>query len=125
MSDPIEVIRPSKLIDADPTAGMHRQMAFEVPGLWADIVHTDPGSTSGWHHHGEHETSLYVVTGSMRLEFGPSGRQVLDAGPGDFVHVPAHTTHRESNPTEQVAAAIIARAGDGPPTVNVDAPESP
>ena len=60
----------------------------------------------------------------MRLEFGPGGRSVMDAGPGDFVHVPAHVVHRESNPTDHPATAIIARAGVGVPTVNVPEPET-
>jgi len=52
-----------------------------------------------------------------------SGRgSVVEAGPGDFVHVPAQAVHRESNPTDRAATAIIARGGMGVPTVNVDAP---
>ncbi len=123
MAEPIRVIPTADLVDADPTPGMHRQRAVEADGLWSGVVHTDPGSTSGWHHHGDHQTSLYVVSGAMRLEFGPGGRSVADAGPGDFVHVPAGVVHRESNPTDAPATAIIARAGTGVPTVNVDAPE--
>ena len=57
-----------------------------------------PGAVSGWHHHDRNETSLYVVSGVLRLEFeGYDG--YLDAEAGDFVHVPAYTVHRESNPT--------------------------
>jgi len=123
MSEPIRVISTDALVDADPTPGMHRRRAVDVPGLWSGLVHTDPESTSGWHHHGDHETSLYVVSGAMRLEFGPGGRSVVDAGTGDFVHVPAQAVHRESNPTDRPATAIIARAGIGVPTVNVDAPD--
>jgi uncharacterized RmlC-like cupin family protein len=102
---------------------MRREQAFAAPGLWAGVVHTEPGATSGWHHHGEHETSLYVVAGRMRLEFGSGGTQAVDAGPGDFVHVPAGVVHRESNPAETQSTAVIARAGQGPPTINVDAPD--
>jgi uncharacterized RmlC-like cupin family protein len=119
---PVEVVRAADLEDADPTSGMRRRRAFEVPGLWAGVVHTAPGATSGWHHHGEHETSLYVVDGTMRLEFGPGGRDVVEAGPGDFLHVPARTVHRESNPSGQESTAVIARAGRGAPTVNVEGP---
>jgi uncharacterized RmlC-like cupin family protein len=122
MSEPVRVVRADELTDADPTSGMHRRQAFTAPGLWAGVVHTEPGATSGWHHHGEHETSLYVVSGRMRLEFGPGGEHVVDAGPGDFLHVPAGTVHRESNPDDAVSTAVIARAGEGPPTVNVDGP---
>jgi uncharacterized RmlC-like cupin family protein len=123
MSEPIVVIRPDRLVESDPTPGMRRQQAIGVTGLWSGLVHTEPGATSGWHHHGAHETSLYVVSGAMRLEFGPGGRSVVDAGPGDFVHVPANVVHRESNPTGQRATAVIARAGVGVPTVNVDEPD--
>jgi uncharacterized RmlC-like cupin family protein len=125
MSEQIRKIPADALVDSDPTAGMRRRQAIDVPGLWAGLVHTEPGSTSGWHHHGEHETSLYVVSGAMRLEFGPNGQSTVDAGPGEFVHVPAQVVHRESNPTPQVATAVIARAGTGVPTVNVDGPEAP
>jgi uncharacterized RmlC-like cupin family protein len=122
MSEPLRVVRAEELVDADPTPGMHRRQAFAAPGLWAGVVHTEPGATSGWHHHGEHETSLYVVSGRLRLEFGPGGDQVVDAGPGDFVHVPAGAVHRESNPDGEPSTAVIARAGEGPPTINVDGP---
>ncbi|MGH8869705.1 MAG: cupin domain-containing protein [Actinomycetes bacterium] len=123
MSEPVRVIRESERVDADPTPGMRRERALDVPGLWSGLVHTQPGAMSGWHHHGDHETSLYVVAGTLRLEFGPEGGAVVDAGPGEFVHVPAHVVHRESNPTEALSTAVIARAGTGVPTVNVDGPE--
>jgi uncharacterized RmlC-like cupin family protein len=59
----------------------------------------------------------------MRLEFGPGGRELVEAGSGDFVHVPAHVIHRESNPTDRPAHAVIARSGEGVPTINVDGPD--
>ena len=121
MSEPVRVIKPDDLVEADPTPGMLRERAFEVPILWAGRVETAPGAVSGWHHHDRNETGLYVVSGVLRLEFeGHDG--FIDARAGDFVHVPAYTVHRESNPTRDVAVAVIARAGGGPPTVNVDGP---
>lgn len=123
MSEPVRVVRSDDLVDADPTPGMHRQRAFEAPGLWAGLVHTEPGASSGWHHHGQHETSLYVVAGEMRLAFGPGGTAEVTAGPGEFLHVPAGVVHRESNPGDATSTAVIARAGRGAPTVNVDGPD--
>jgi uncharacterized RmlC-like cupin family protein len=123
MSEPVRVIRPEALQEADPTPGMRRQQAFGATGLWAGLVHTDPGATSGWHHHGEHETSLYVISGAMQLDFGPGGASSVRAEAGDFIHVPAHTVHRESNPTEGTSTAVIARAGLGTPTINVPGPD--
>jgi uncharacterized RmlC-like cupin family protein len=123
MAEPVRIVPPDDLVDADPTPGMQRQRAFEAPGLWAGLVHTDPGATSGWHHHGEHETSLYVVAGVLRLDFGPGGTETVDAGAGTFIHVPPRTVHRESNPTDAVSTAVIARAGSGAPTINVEGPD--
>ena len=118
------MVRADELVAADPTPGMERSRAFEAPGLWAGQVETAPGAVSGWHHHDSNESSLYVVSGVLRLEFeGHDG--YVDAEAGDFVHVPAFTVHRESNPTAGPSVAVIARAGDGVPTVNVEGPASP
>ena len=123
MHDPVQVIRPDDFVEADPTPGMRRRNAFQSPTLWAGVVHTQPGAISGWHHHGEHDTSLYVVQGAMQLDFGPGGKTTVRAEVGDFIHVPPHAVHRESNPTDGVSTAVIARAGSGIPTVNVDGPD--
>jgi uncharacterized RmlC-like cupin family protein len=124
MSEPVRVFRPDDLVAADPTPGMDRMRAFELPLLWSGRVVTAPGAVSGWHHHDRNESSLYVVSGVLRLEFeGHEGH--LDARAGDFVHVPAFTVHRESNPGDEPSFAVIARAGGGVPTVNVDSPPAP
>jgi uncharacterized RmlC-like cupin family protein len=118
---PVRVFRSEELEEADPTSGMLRQKAFELPVLWAGQVTTQPGVASGWHHHASNESSLYVVSGVLRLEFeGFEG--YVDAKAGDFVHVPALTVHRESNPLDVPSVAVIARAGGDVPTVNVEAP---
>ncbi len=124
MPEPVRVIRAADLTAADPTDGMARELAFQVPMLWSGRVTTAPGAISGWHHHAINETSLYVVTGVMRLEFeGHDGW--LDAHAGDFIHVPAFTVHRESNPGDEPSVAVIARAGGGVATVNVSGPLPP
>ena len=87
MSEPVRVIREVDLIESDPTSGMLRKKAFELPILWAGRVETAPGAVSGWHHHDRNETSLYVVSGVLRLEFD-GGEGYLDAEAGDFIHVP-------------------------------------
>ena len=121
---PLRVLGPADLTSADPTSGMNRQLAFELPLLWAGQVETAAGVVSGWHHHDENDSSLYVVRGVLRLEFeGHEGH--LDAVAGDFVHVPSFTVHRESNPGREPSLAVIARVGGGLPTVNVAGPPGP
>lgn len=117
-------VHPHERVAADPTPVMVREQAITVDGLWSGVVLTDPGMMSGWHHHGDHDTSVYVVDGAVRVEFGPAGRQAVEAEPGDFVHVPKHVVHREGNPGATTATLVVTRAGGGPVTVNVDGPAS-
>ena len=101
---------------------MTRQVATHAEGMWSGTVDTEPHAVSGWHHHGDYETTLYVVSGRLRLESGPDGAHVVEAGPGDFLRVPAGAVHRESNPSDEPARAVIVRCGTGDPTYNTDGP---
>lgn len=121
-SDPVSRITPAERVESDPTAGMTREQAIAVEGMWSGLVRTDPHMTSGWHHHGDHETTIFVVKGGLRMECGPGGAVVVDAAPGDFIHVPKGAIHRESNPDDTESHLVVVRAGNGPPTVNVDGP---
>lgn len=121
-SDPVRLITPRERHEADPTPGMVREQAIAVEGMWAGLVRTEAHAASGWHHHGEHDTTIYVVDGDVRLEFGPDGADVVDASPGDFIYVPKGAVHRESNPSAGESHIVVVRAGSGPPTVNVEGP---
>jgi uncharacterized RmlC-like cupin family protein len=120
--DPVMRVRPQERVEADPTPGIVRERAIEVEGLWAGVARTAPRTTSGWHHHGDYVTSIYVVSGRLRMESGVGGRDVEDAVAGDFLHVPPHAIHRESNPDDVESEIVVVRAGRGVPTVNVDGP---
>src|SRR4051794_16396376 len=123
MSDEVTRVRPAERRVADPTPGKVRERAIEVDGLWSGFVRTEPGVTSAWHHHGEHETATYVVEGTVRIEFGPGGTRTADAEAGDFVHIPRHVVHRESNTGSTTSVEVVTRSGTGPLTVNVGAPD--
>jgi uncharacterized RmlC-like cupin family protein len=102
---------------------MARFTAFATDGIWAGGARTEPGMISGWHHHGDQDSAIYVLSGALRMEFGPGGAETFDAGPGDFVHVPRGAIHRESNPADEPADIVVVRAGPGASVVNVDGPE--
>jgi uncharacterized RmlC-like cupin family protein len=119
---PVRLVRPEDRTEGDPTPGMHREQALASDTMWAGYVTTDAGAVSGWHHHGEHESTIYVISGALRMEFGPGGRDVLDAGPGDFLYVPPHAVHREGNPMAEQSSIVVVRGGSGPPVVNVEGP---
>jgi uncharacterized RmlC-like cupin family protein len=104
------------------TSGMVREEAFHSDNIWAGVARTAPSAVSGWHHHGDHESTIYVMSGRIRIECGPGGRTVLDAGPGDFLFIPAREIHREGNPTAGTTEIVLVRAGQGEVVVNVDGP---
>lgn len=120
--EPAVHIPPAARAGADPTPGMVRERAFEIDGMWAGVARTAAGAASGWHHHGEHDSAIYVVAGRLRMESGPGGTEVIDAAAGDFIHVPAGAVHRESNPGDKESSIVVVRSGQGSPTVNVDGP---
>ncbi|MET0488945.1 MAG: cupin domain-containing protein [Acidimicrobiales bacterium] len=101
---------------------MERQQAVATDNMWSGLVRTEAGMMSGWHHHGEYETVIYVLTGLLRMEFGPSGSNTVEARPGDFLFVPKGVVHRESNLSAQPGDLIVVRAGQGESTLNVDGP---
>jgi uncharacterized RmlC-like cupin family protein len=89
----IVVVTPGERTPGPVTPGMDRQQAVATEGMWSGLVRTEPGMVSGWHHHGDHETVIYVLSGWLRMEFGPGGFETVEV-----------------------------RAGRGESTVNVDGP---
>ena len=113
--DQILVVTPGDRKPGPSTPGMDRQEAFATDRMWSGVARTEVGMVSGWHHHGEYETTIYVLTGALMMEFGPDGSSTVEAGPGDFVYVPKGAVHRESNPSAEPADIVVVRAGRGSP----------
>lgn len=109
-------------VQTSQTSGMAREEALHSDKMWAGLAHTAPKALSGWHHHGDYESAVYVLSGHVRIECGPGGHTVLDGGPGDFLFIPAHEIHREGNPTDATSDIVLVRAGQGEVVVNVDGP---
>jgi uncharacterized RmlC-like cupin family protein len=111
------------LVEIEGPPEIHRRQAFAGPGLLAGLTSTEPGLVSGWHHHGGHDTIVYVLSGSLAIEFGEGGRRAVQAGAGDFLVIPSGLIHRESTPDDEPSESVVIRAGgDGPPTIEVEAP---
>ena len=121
-ADRVTRIAPDERVESDPTPGIVREQAIGVDGMWAGLARPAPGMTSAWHHHGEYHTSIYVLSGRLRMESGPGGTEVVEAVTGDFLHVPPGAIHRESNPDDTESRIVVVRAGHGVPTVNVEGP---
>lgn len=116
-------ITPAERVEGPPTQGMVRSQAVASDGMWAGIARTEPRMQSAWHHHGEFESAIYVVSGALRMEFGSGCGEAFEAGPGDFVYVARGAVHRESNPSNEPSDILVVRAGRGESVFNVDGPE--
>lgn len=112
-------VTAAELLPGEGTPGMHREDAILLDDLWSGRVGIDPGVTSGWHHHGSYDTIVYVATGALTVETADA---VVEASVGDFVHIPAHTVHREGNPAALRSQLIVVRRGTGPIVTNVAGP---
>lgn len=126
MSEPIQVFRAGERPErpTTQTAGMHRDELLSLPDSWAGFVSTPPGSVSNWHHHGEYNSYIYTISGRVRLEFGPGGRESVEGGEGDVFFVPKGAVHRESAGGADGCLVFLVRVGHGEPVVNVDGPAS-
>jgi uncharacterized RmlC-like cupin family protein len=107
------------------TPGLIRDVAFDArnPGaahLSAVRSTVKPGAVTGAHHHGEQETVLYVISGTARFRWGDRLEHVAEAGPGDFVFVPAHVVHQEINASAEFETVwAVVRSGVDPVVVNL------
>jgi uncharacterized RmlC-like cupin family protein len=67
-------------------------------GLYSSVVTTAPGGKTRIHHHGDCETSIFILAGRARYTWGPTGLEhAMDADAGDFVYIPAGEIHVEEN----------------------------
>ena len=93
------------------TPGMEREEAVRTTSMWAGIATTAGQTFSGWHHHGAYESVIHVLRGRVRLEFGPGGRETLEAAAGDTLYVAPGEVHREGNPGDDQSEIVVVRGG--------------
>ena len=77
-------------------------------GLYSSVVTTAPGGKTRIHHHGECETSIYIVAGTARYTWGPTGlEQAMEADAGDFIYIPAGEVHVEENASATEPLVVV------------------
>ena len=115
----VRIIRPHER-DAGTaqTPGMERMAGVAAStcgatGVWMGDVTLAPGFRSQPHHHGDVESAIYVISGRLRLRWGDRMEHEAEAGPGEFIFVPANAIHMEINGSEtEPVTQIVARGGD-------------
>jgi mannose-6-phosphate isomerase-like protein (cupin superfamily) len=124
MSGRPDVVSPDHRVapPAIQSPRIQREQAFAADDRWVGFVRTQPGSWSGWHHHGDRDTYFYILNGKLEFEYGTGGDTVL-VSPGDFARMPPNVVHRERTPGSEGAEIVLVQLGSGPMVVNVDGPE--
>jgi uncharacterized RmlC-like cupin family protein len=118
-SERVRSVGAEELAATDPTPGIVRELAFSTDRAIVIRARVDGGVVSGWHHHGDRDALGYVVSGTLRFDFGTDGEQT-DVEAQGFFHVPRGVVHRDVNPIDEPQEIVIAFVGDGPLVVNVD-----
>ncbi len=128
MAQGIQIIHPDqRSLATAQTGGMKREAAIapELTGtrtIWLGLVTTEPGTAGGWHHHGDCESGIYVVSGRARFSWGEHGEHSAEVGPGDFLAVPPNLIHKEEALGSEPLVMVVARGCANAVTVNVDGP---
>ena len=99
------------------TPGMERNPAIHKSSvgaskIWFGTVTCAPNQKGPPHHHGEAETAAYVISGHIRVYYGDDFKEYVEAGPGDYLFVPANTSHIEENPYESPSEQFLTRGPD-------------
>ena len=99
------------------TPGMIRKPAIHkgstgASKIWFGTVTCAPNYKGPPHHHGEAETAAYVVSGYVRVYYGEDFKESVEAGPGDYLFVPANTWHIEENPYDIPCEQFLTRGPD-------------
>jgi uncharacterized RmlC-like cupin family protein len=115
--------KDGSLPSGPPTPGMDRRQLFADEDRWVGWVRTEPGIEGGWHHHGDHDTYIYVISGTIHIDSGPGGRERVTAHAGDVIHNPQRMVHREVTPPGEACEMFGVRIGSGPQNFNVDGPD--
>jgi uncharacterized RmlC-like cupin family protein len=98
---------------AGQNSDMERSIAVSADtvgsvGLYSSVVTTAPGGKTRIHHHGECETSIFIVSGRARYTWGPTGLEhTMDAGAGDFIYIPAGEVHVEENASATEPLVVV------------------
>jgi len=107
-------VRPAeRRTSAGQNADMKRSVAVSADtvgsaGLYSSVVTTGPGARTRIHHHGECETSIFILAGQARYTWGPTGlEEAMDAEAGDFVYIPAGEIHVEENASDAEPLVVV------------------
>ena len=122
--DRVRIVAGSELVPQDGPSSIRRSHAIDEPDLWAGISTIEAGVETGWHHHGTNTTVFFMLSGTLRVEYGTDPVESGTASSGDFAVVPPGVAHREIVEGSEEVEAVVIRFGDGsgPLVIELDGP---
>lgn len=87
-------------------------IAAETAGSQAICMHMlrmPAGARAKAHHHENHETAIYMLSGTVEMYYGDQLEHHSVVQAGEYVYIPAGMPHFPFNPYTEEAVAIIAR----------------
>ena len=82
-SGQIFFVSKNDLKDGPNTPGQNRKTALSPDGLWVgECVVTAYDQPSQWHHHKDYDSVMYMLSGRIRVDWGPNGRKEFRTRPG-------------------------------------------
>ena len=122
----IPVIRPEQLDSATAQtpgsqrfAAIHSGVGIESE-VWRGPFVVEPGARTGIHHHGEHPTIAYVLSGCSYVRWGERGEFNATLQAGDFLNMSAQLPPQEVNPAGDVPFQwVVVRSTPEPVVVNL------
>jgi uncharacterized RmlC-like cupin family protein len=79
-------------------------------GLCLMLLDLPPGARAKAHLHADHETAIYVLSGTGAMLYGEGLREQMRAEVGDYIYIPAGIPHLPINMSDsEHLRAVIAR----------------
>jgi uncharacterized RmlC-like cupin family protein len=78
-------------------------------GICMHRLEMPPGAAALPHLHEDHETAIFMRSGTAQMRYGDGLERELELRAGDFLYIPAGMPHLPFNASEEHASAILAR----------------
>jgi uncharacterized RmlC-like cupin family protein len=89
-------------------AGISRQ-SVSARAICMHLLRIPVGGRARAHLHEQHETALYVISGTAGMFYGTQLEQHLTVTAGDYLYIPAGVPHLPYNDGPEEAVAVLAR----------------
>lgn len=76
-------------------------------GICMHVLHLPPRAVEKAHLHRNHETAIYIVSGTAELRYGERLKHHAIVRAGEFLYIPPNTPHLPRNPSETEECLVV------------------